>query len=94
MTPLVEVVVGAASITTAAAASAAYRKVSQAADDAEKAVRLLTGEDDVDGDDGVVGRLEDVEDDVQAAQAAVEDVDSRVRQLRVQLAKRDILDDA
>ncbi|GGL57981.1 hypothetical protein GCM10009039_15220 [Halocalculus aciditolerans] len=96
MDAVFQVVVGASSIVTAGAAVGGARWAREAAGDARLSRRVLVGETDVESDDGLVGRVRDLEDELNAGgldDAARVAIEQEAARLRRELVKEDVLND-
>lgn len=78
MEPVLQVIIGAASITTAAGAVWAARYAKKGFIEARASHRILTGEDEVESDDGLVGRVDDLEVDVVEVEEDVEELEQKI----------------
>jgi hypothetical protein len=93
MEPLIQYVVAASASITALGAVGAAGYARKGFYEARASHRILTGEDDVEGDHGVVGRLDGVEDEVAAAEEEIDELRERLTRLRARLERSDVLEE-
>lgn len=93
MEPLVQFVVAVAATVTAAAACFGARWMYESAKYGRASYRYLSGEPDVEGDDGLVGRLDEVEDTAEYAVDLAEGNEQDVARAHHRLDNLDVATD-